>query len=216
MRKNHGLAQKHTKLHARANIVQSIRSFFSQRGYLEVETPFRIPAPAPESHIDAVPSGDWFLHTSPELCMKRLLAAGFEQIFQISKCWRAGERGTRHTPEFTLLEWYHAGVDYNALMDEGEILVQAAASGIGLMGDLIYQGHTISLAAPWERITVREAFFLFGGMSMEEALNRDLFDEVMVTAIEPNLGIKKPTFIFDYPITRGALARSRRDDPTVA
>jgi len=94
----------------RARMIQAIRQFFYGRDYLEVETPLRIPAPAPEEHIDAPPSGDWFLQTSPELCMKRLLAAGYSKIFQISKCFREAERGHLHLPEFTLLEWYRQGL----------------------------------------------------------------------------------------------------------
>ena len=95
-----------------------------EKGYLEVETPFRIPAPAPEAQIDAIPSAGWFLQTSPELCMKRMLAAGYERIFQICRCWREGERGARHLSEFTMLEWYRAGTDYLGLMEETEALVR--------------------------------------------------------------------------------------------
>ena len=90
------------------SLIQSIRHFFIQHDFLEVETPVRIPSPAPEEHIEAIPSGNWFLQTSPELCMKRLLAAGYPRIFQFCKCFRADERGGRHLPEFTMLEWYVA------------------------------------------------------------------------------------------------------------
>src|SRR3989304_5959439 len=124
---NWQLAARRNSLHQRARIIQAIRLFFTDRGYLEVETPHRIPAPAPESHIDAVPSGKWFLHTSPELCMKRMLAAGYEKIFQICRCWREGERGSQHIPEFTLLEWYRVMSDYLTLMDECETLIQSLA-----------------------------------------------------------------------------------------
>ncbi|RPJ00392.1 MAG: EF-P lysine aminoacylase GenX, partial [Deltaproteobacteria bacterium] len=79
---NRSLAGKRNILQARARIIQEIRRFFDVEGYLEVETPLRSPAPAPETHIDAIPSGTWFLHTSPELCMKRLLAAGYGRTFQ--------------------------------------------------------------------------------------------------------------------------------------
>ena len=79
-------------LRLRANILASIRRFFQDDNYLEVETPCRIPAPAPEAHIDPQPSGNWFLHASPELCMKQMLAAGYPRIFQICKCFRQGER----------------------------------------------------------------------------------------------------------------------------
>ena len=101
----------------RARIVNAIRQFFVDNRYLEVETPLRIPAPAPELHIDAEPSSEWFLHTSPELCMKRLLAAGFPRIFQLAKCFRRKERGRKHLPEMTLLEWYTANTDYTVMMD---------------------------------------------------------------------------------------------------
>ena len=138
--KNGRLAKRRGALRTRANILQQIRAFFVGRGYLEVETPHRIPSPAPESHIDAIPSGSWFLHTSPELCMKRLLAAGYERIFQICRCWRDDERGSRHIPEFTLLEWYSSGSDYRALMEECESLIRTVAAAIGLGGKLIYRG----------------------------------------------------------------------------
>src|ERR1700694_5901532 len=106
------LAQRHAALVARAAIIQEIRLFFHEGGYLEVETPLRIPAPPPESHIDAIPSDGWFLHTSPELCMKRMLAAGYKRLFQMCHCWRSDERGALHLPEFTMLEWYRSGTDY--------------------------------------------------------------------------------------------------------
>ena len=96
MTHNWGLAAKRNALAERARIIGEIRGFFNKEGYLEVETPLRIPAPAPEAHIEAIPSNGWFLHTSPELCMKRMLAAGYGRIFQICRCWRDGERGALH------------------------------------------------------------------------------------------------------------------------
>ncbi|WP_306534642.1 EF-P lysine aminoacylase EpmA [Geobacter sp.] len=213
---NWGLARRREALGARARIIQEIRRFFIEGGYLEVETPLRIPAPAPESHIDPVPADGWFLQTSPEICMKRMLAAGYGRLFQICHCWRAGERGRMHIPEFTMLEWYRAGTDYAGLMDECERLVRSVVEGMGFGGKLAFRGGTIDSAAPWERTTVRDAFVKHGGMTMEEALERDVFDEVMVERIEPRLGNGRPTFIHDYPACRGALARLKPDDPTVA
>jgi lysyl-tRNA synthetase class 2 len=214
--KNWPLARRKTALEQRARIIRKIRQFFSERGYLEVETPHRIPAPAPESHIDAVPSGKWFLHTSPELCMKRMLAAGYEKIFQICRCWREGERGSQHIPEFTLLEWYRVRSDYLALMDECEALIQSLAVEIGLEERVTYGDHNVLLTSPWERITVEEAFNRYAKISAKEALRQDLFDEVMVQDIEPRLGIQKPTFLYDYPSERRSLARLKKEDPTVA
>jgi len=213
---NWRLARRRKALWARAAIVQAIRRFFIERDYLEVETPQRIPAPAPESHIDAIPADGWFLQTSPELCMKRLLAAGYPRLFQLAHCWRVGERGSRHLPEFTLLEWYRVEADYHELMEECEELLPYVARAVDLSDQLVYQGKAIHLAAPWELVSVKEAFARYAHLSMEEALQRGLFDEVMVQDIEPHLGIDRPTFLYDYPAVRGALARLCPNDPSVA
>jgi lysyl-tRNA synthetase class 2 len=214
--KNWSLAGRHKNLRRRSHILRSIRQFFIERGYLEVETPHRIPAPAPESYIDAVPSGSWFLHTSPEICMKRMLAAGYEKIFQICRCWREGERGSQHVPEFTLLEWYRSNSDYKMLMEECEALFQTLAIDMGLEQKVIFRGQEIDLVSPWEKISVKEAFRLYTEVSLEEALERNLFDEIMVERIEPKLGIGKPTFIYDYPAERRAMACLKKEDSTVA
>ena len=206
------LSRRRGALTERGAIFNRIRAFFQEKGYLEVETPFRIPAPAPETHIDAIASAPWFLQTSPELCMKRLLAAGYERIFQICRCWREGERGVRHLSEFTMLEWYRAGADYLDLMEETEGLVRAAAAAPRIS----YRGLAIELALPWERITVAEAFRLYAGCSVSEALEAGRFDEIMVEQIEPRLGITRPTFIYDYPACCAALARLKQGDPGVA
>ena len=216
MSRNWALSHKSNALADRARIICDIRSFFHKGGYLEVETPLRIPAPAPESHIDPLPSDSWSLHTSPELCMKRLLAAGYERIFQICHCWRAGERGRLHLPEFTMLEWYRTGTGYYELMVECEELIRFVSTAIGQDETLKRRGREISLQVPWERITVSEAFTRYTPYSMNEALRRDLFDEVMVNDIEPRLGITGPVFIHDYPAARGALARLKPDDTSVA
>ncbi|ANA40281.1 EF-P lysine aminoacylase EpmA [Geobacter anodireducens] len=213
---NWNLARRRSALWARARILAGIRRFFTEGGYLEVETPLRIPAPAPESHIDPVSSGPWFLQTSPELCMKRLVAAGYERVFQISRCWRDGERGSMHLPEFTMLEWYRAGTDYQGLMDECEELVGAVAAALGIGEVLNVRGKDIRLGAPWERLSVAEAFERHCDRTMEEALASDTFDECMVNDIEPRLGFATPTFICDYPADRGALARMKQDEPSLA
>jgi lysyl-tRNA synthetase class 2 len=210
------LSRKSGNLARRAAIIGELRRFFTARGYLETETPFRIPAPAPESHIDAVSADGWFLHTSPEICMKRLLAAGYERIFQICRCWRGDERGSRHLPEFTMLEWYRAGTDYRGLMDECEELLREVATGAGFGSAVTFRGNEIRLDIPWERLSVREAFQRYGGMSMEEGLASGEFDRVTTERIEPHLGLGRPTILYDYPAELGALARLRTDDPTVA
>lgn len=203
-------------LRQRAVLIGAIRQFFSQHRYLEVDTPIRIPAPAPESYIEPETSAAWFLQASPELCMKRLLAAGNERIFQICKCFRRAERGARHLPEFTMLEWYRTGIDYRELMEECEELLGFLAGRLGKAGGLAYQGQQLSFAKPWERMSVEEAFALYGPMGMREALRQDLFDEIMVRHIEPHLGRSRPTFLYDYPAELGALARLSQENQEVA
>jgi lysyl-tRNA synthetase class 2 len=206
---------RHNNLRLRSDLIFALRKFFLAEGFLEVETPNRIPAPAPEAHIDAQPAGKWYLHTSPELCMKRMLARGFEKIFQICKCYRRKERGSRHIPEMTMLEWYQAGLGYAEMMDQCEELLRFAAVEIGMGSQLSYQGETIDLAATWQRLTVSEAFRRYGKVSVEKALAEDRFDEILGLAIEPQLGRHRPVFLCDYPLACGALARPKPSDPTV-
>jgi lysyl-tRNA synthetase class 2 len=201
------LAGRKKALQQRARVLREFRHFFTKNGYLEIETPHRIPTPAPEVHIDAVPSGTWFLHTSPELCMKRMMAAGYEKVFQICRCWRERERGSLHLPEFTLLEWYRAGGDYRSSMEECEELIRFIAGAIGAGRTIQFRKSEIDLSSPWERISVKEAFQRYSRTTVTEALAKDLFDEIMVQNIEPKLGLRKPTFIYDYPAQRSALAR---------
>jgi lysyl-tRNA synthetase class 2 len=127
-----------------------------------------------------------------------------------NECFRAGERGDRHLPEFTMLEWYRA------LMDDCEALIACAAAEAGLDGVIRRGGAQISLALPWERLTVREAFAKYASLDVEEALRQDCFDEVMVEAIEPHLGLERPVFLYEYPAALGALARVKPEDSRVA
>ena len=209
------LARRQDTLWTRARMIQAIRRFFSARCYLEVETPYRIPAPAPEYHIDAVASGNWFLHTSPELCMKRLLAAGYPRIFQICKCFREGERGSCHLPEFTMLEWYHQDIDYRILMEECEELVIFVASDLGCKEVINYRDQEIALRRPWEMLSLREAFGCYAPLSLAEALQRGKFDEIVSYYIAPHIGEGRPTFLYDYPLYSSTLTGTKREEPSV-
>jgi lysyl-tRNA synthetase class 2 len=148
--------------------------------------------------------------------MKRLLTAGYPRLFQICRCWREGERGRLHLPEFTILEWYCSGSNYQHLMEDCEALVQHVARRLDYRDTIAYQGREINLASPWPRMTVREAFSRYAQVSMAEALEGGQFDPVMVQDIEPQLPFDKPVFLYDYPSERGSLARLREDDPAVA
>jgi len=187
------------KLKARDALMQSIRAFFHSEGFIEVETPIRMKTPCMELHIDAEPSGDRWLRTSPELYHKKLLAQGAQKIFEIGKCFRQGERGDRHHPEYTMLEWYRAGGDYKAMLDDTARLLQTA----GISGDL-------------KIFTVAEVYDNFAGWSPVENFDADRFDFDMVEKIEPNLPKDAPVILMDYPAECCALARLKPENPKVA
>ena len=149
--------------------------------------------------------------------MKRMLAAGIPRIFQICKCFRQGERGRLHLPEMTLLEWYRADSNYLDLMDECEALINFIAGMDGSAEDiLVYQGKKIKLTPPWPRLSVSEAFEKLSSIPVDAALERGQFDEIMVEKIEPHLGRGRPVFLYDYPASRGALARLKPEDSRYA
>ncbi|MDY6906459.1 MAG: EF-P lysine aminoacylase EpmA [Thermodesulfobacteriota bacterium] len=213
-------------LQTRARIMRAIRQFFENRRYLEVDTPCRIPAPMPEATILAQPSGGWFLQTSPEICMKQLLARGLDRIYQLCKAFRQQERGPKHLPEFTILEWYQKGADYNDLMAETRDLIRFIARQLAGTPDdpstapLPYQRHMIDLSQEWEKLTVDEAFSRYASISLETILAEpdpaDRFDECMGFEIEPKLGWDVPVFLYDYPASLGAAyARCKHEDPAI-
>jgi lysyl-tRNA synthetase class 2 len=178
----------------RARIVRAIRSFFEAEDFLEVETPVWIPAPAPEPHIDCPRCGAAFLRASPELQMKKLLAGGFARIYQMGPCFREGERGRRHHPEFTMLEWYRRGATYEAIADDLSRLLRRLVPSLGLIA----------------RLTVREAYRTIAKWDPWTDWDADRFDFDMATKIEPNLP-EGPLFLMDYPVQAASLARVRGD-----
>jgi len=214
--KNFNLARKERILRMRAGLIQAIRDYFISNDFLEVETPLRVPAPAPEEHIEAVPSGNWFLQTSPELCMKRLLAAGYPRIFQISKCFRAGERGNMHLTEFTMLEWYEAQSDYMSIMQQCRSMLVCVCREMGFDKVIRWQEKEIALCVPWEELTVAQAFDTYAPLSSQEAFIQNRFEEILVDYVEPNLGIRRPTFLYDYPAGLSALAKLKDTDKNIA
>lgn len=200
----------------RAKIIQAIRNFFRSNDFLEIETPLRIPALAPEPYISAFATESWYLQTSPELCMKRLLCAGYSKIFQICKCFRRHERGNRHLPEFTMLEWYETESTYSDLMTRCEQLLTFIRFELNMMDILNYQGIQINLNPPWHKMRVEEAFERFSDMDMKTAISKDKFDEIISFDIEPHLGITCPVFLYDYPAERSTLAAAQPGNPHLA
>lgn len=196
-----------TVLHQRHELRQALRGHLLDHGFLEVETPVRVPAPALEDYVDAIPAHGAWLRTSPELHMKRLLAAGADRIFQLGPCFRLGEHGRRHRSEFTMLEFYQARVDYRELLRFTEGLVRHAATALN---------RPLAAPGPWEILTVHDAFARHAGTTPELALAQDRFERVLVEAVEPHLGATVPTFLIDYPAALGALARLKPGQPHLA
>jgi elongation factor P--(R)-beta-lysine ligase len=203
-------------LERRALILNSVRAFFCQNGFLEIETPLRVPSVAPEQYILPFTSEGWFLSTSPELQMKRLLAAGYQNIFQISHCFRKGERGRHHNPEFTMIEWYRAKADYSQLIRDTEQLVLALSGQLGTGAFLNYQGQKIDLSSPWPEVTVSQAYLRWAGWDPVSAFDGERFDEDMVNKIIPNFAAGRPTVILDYPRECASLARLKPGNPDIA
>jgi lysyl-tRNA synthetase class 2 len=216
-------------LERRAALLARIRAFFAARGVLEVDTPFLVNHPVSDVHIhsarvefpDAPPH---FLHTSPEYAMKRLLAAGSGDIFQICHVVRAWERSRVHNTEFTLLEWYRIGFSLDDLMDEVEELVRdlAARLAAGVTERLTYRDafrRELALdpydasAAELAR-AARNLGFVHGGTSVDT--RDDLLDFLMASRIGPALGRGGLTFVYSYPASQAALARKDPHDARAA
>lgn len=207
-------------LHLRAALFRSIRDFFFGQNFLEVDTPVRQPVMIPESYIEPVPAEPWFLQTSPEQCMKRLLSRGAGRIFQLSPCFRKGESGKKHLEEFTMLEWYRADADYMQLMDDCQNLLRSVMADLlnqKRFGPVLEQSclQKMELHEPWERMSVEDAFAAYCPMPVGEALSKDMFEVVMVEYVEPQLGRRRPLFLYDYPTRCGSLARRKSSDPNV-
>ncbi len=208
----HALARKRPALELRGRVFAAIRAFFAAEGSLEVQTPVRVSTPALEDHIDAEASGDHWLRTSPELHMKRMLCAGYGKIFQIGPCFRQDERGPRHQPEYTMLEWYTAGATCEDLIGETHRLLRAVCDELG---EHVFGG--VDLAAPPEVITVADAFWLHAGWDPTQEFDADRFDLDLVDKVEPVLAsYDVPVILRDFPAARAALARLRPENPSVA
>lgn len=238
-------------LAARGAALRTVRRHFEAEGFVEVDTPALQISPGLEPHLRAFathldePGGGarpFFLHTSPEFAMKKLLAAGVPKLFQLSHAFRNGERSATHHPEFTLLEWYRAGATYRDLMADCERLLTQVLQAVGA-AHYAWKGHTADPRRPWQRLTVAEAFSDRCGIDLLATAPdaerpslallaaaakplgiaphpgdewEDLFFRIFLERIEPTLGVGVPTILADYPIALAALARAKPGDPRVA
>ncbi len=222
-------AKKVPYLKERARILGAVRDFFNGRGYLEVETPALQVSPCMEPHLRAFRVGKKYLHTSPEFAMKKLLVAGLPKIYQLAKVFRDEPPSRLHSPEFTMLEWYQTGMDYQEMMQETMDLVRAVAKGkIGAC-----DAHQ-----PWEIITVVDALKKHADVDISKNLNdlahiraaaarigvyvspqddwENALLKIIMDRVEPHLGTVVPAILCDYPVSMAALSRPKPEDPRFA
>jgi lysyl-tRNA synthetase class 2 len=245
------LAARLPFLRRRARLAADVRGFLGARGYQEVETPALVPVPGMEVHLRAFRTlfrphlgvGEervLWLRTSPELALKRLLVAGAGPVFELAKVWRNGELSPRHGPEFTMLEWYAPGLGLAALMEETEALCRSV-----LPARVAHAGVETDIAAPFERLTMAEAFRRHchgldilatvdaataegdavalhaaaraAGLDVPAGLGwEDAFFHLVLTHIEPRIGRDRATFLTHWPAPQAALARRDPADPCAA
>jgi lysyl-tRNA synthetase class 2 len=201
------LAARRDTLALRARVFAGIRDFFERADFLEVHTPIRIETPALEDYIDAKVAGTHWLRTSPELHMKRLLAAGYERIYQLGACFRAGESGQRHRGEFTMLEWYRSEAGWRQVLDDCVRLFQHLAQSATGSQQCSFRGQLIDLALPWEELSVEAAFRRYADLDLDEVIAAGRFEEVLVEKVEPRLGIGRPTILSEYPLACSGLSQ---------
>jgi lysyl-tRNA synthetase class 2 len=225
----------------RSKIIQAIRNFLVERGYLEVETPMMHPIPGGASakpfttHHNALDM-ELFLRIAPELYLKRLVVGGFEKVFEINRNFRNEGLSTRHNPEFTMIEFYEAYRDYRYMMDLTEQMFRETATAVLGHAVVPYQGHTINLAHPFDRLTITEAIHKYHpGRFTEEQLHDRAFLKAQLEKmgadhhlIDGVGGLQlslfeetteqlliQPTFIIDYPAEVSPLARSNDATPGI-
>lgn len=214
-------------LQARARLLQGIRAFFAEREVMEVETPSlsaaTITDPQLQSFVTRFQQTDYYLQTSPEFFMKRLLAAGYGDIYQVARVFRDDELGRHHNPEFSLLEWYRCGFDHHQLMDEVEALVQQLLNREISTGRLSYQQafqQQLSidpLEASCEALKAcAQSHGIEIPVGMDESDKDMWLDWLMVERVARGFDTAGFTFVYDYPASQAALARLNPQDNRVA
>jgi elongation factor P--(R)-beta-lysine ligase len=235
-------ACSHEILRLRARMLTAVRQFFSERLYLEVETPLMSRDIVVDAHVDpfsvsiAPTELPFFLQTSPEAFMKRLVAAGSGSIFQITHSFRDGESGRRHNPEFTMLEWYGVGTSYHDQMKIVQDLVHCVTAAVAEDGpllpgaDLLQKAFTQTTYNDAFQQTLRTDVLDLSDADVNDLTSRcltaeireaeperdDLLNLMLAECIEPTLGRQTPEFLIDYPASQAALAQLNPADPRTA
>lgn len=239
-------ARRRGYLLARGRIKAALRGWFEREGFLETECGALVVSPGNEAHLHAFESQfvaesgqsrTLYLHTSPEFAMKKLLAAGETRIFDFARVYRNREAGARHSPEFTMLEWYRTGASMADVMNDCAVIARTSAEAAGTR-QLVWKGQVCDPFAEPEWLSLAEAFDRYAGIDLtlhledaaafrqaalaagigiaDGATWTDVFSAVLVTKIEPQLGMGRLTFLHRYPISEAALSRPAPDDPRFA
>ncbi|MGK5092678.1 EF-P lysine aminoacylase EpmA [Deltaproteobacteria bacterium TL4] len=233
--RKHNQKTRMTLIRQRHLILQELRAWFNQQGFLEVNTPLLVRAPAPEAQLFPFQTESGFLVTSPEFQMKRMLVGGFEKIYQIASCFRDHEVGTYHNPEFTMLEWYRAYDHLSSIVADVESFVYSIVTRLSLscVRQLEDQAVALVLEPPWPRKTVAEVLWQYlkielkAQTSLESLKNQAVaqgyqkcldgaktYEEVFFRLwdeIQSKLGIPNPLWVYDWPEMLPSLAQPRRD-----
>ncbi len=245
-------ADRRAALLARNRVRDRLRRWFAEQGFVEVDLPALQRTPSLETHLHAFRTerhgtdggliDRLYLHTSPELACKKLLAAGETRLVAFAHAYRDREVGPLHAAEFLLLEWYRADAPYTVLMEDCAELLRLAADAVGT-DRLAHRGITVDPALPPERLTLTEAFARYAGIDLLATLDEagqgerealaaalrgrglrvaaddswsDLFSRALVELVEPRLGRGRATILHEYPAPEAALARRKPDDPRLA
>ena len=181
-----------------------------------METPLHLRTPALELHIDAEATQTGYLRTSPELHMKRLLCADYPLTFQIGPCFRRGEKGDQHQPEYSMLEFYRSPGDYvDILRDTRELLLHCCEKVRGTTS-IIFNRQIIDFAADWEILSASKLFIEHAGWDPREHFDADRFNMDLVDKVEPVLPKDRPVILKDFPAEQAAMAKLKNSDPRVA
>ncbi len=203
---------------ARAQIMSAVRTFFAEHRFLEVETPCMVPSPGLDTHLSAfkIEHASTWLSTSPEYQMKRLLSAGFANIFQITKSFRHDEQGQFHNAEFSMLEWYRAPGTVGDVIGDTEMLVHTLVKHPSIQS-LIDPDLAKRVTTPWQRLSVKDAFALHAKCNVDDLLpDETAFYDCLTRLVEPRLGQAEPTVLVDYPASMASLARLNPANPRYA
>lgn len=239
-------ARRRGHLLARGRVKTALRAWFEAEGFTETECGALVTSPGNEAHLHAFQTqfvaengqtAPLYLHTSPEFAMKKLLAAGETRIFDFARAYRNRETGGRHSPEFTMLEWYRAGAEMSGVIEDCTSIARVAAKAAGT-GQLVWKGRQCNPDLEPERLTLVDAFTRYAGIDLDRHLSdteafrsaarnagigisesaswTDVFSAILVTKIEPQLGNGRLTFLHRYPLSEAALSRPAPDDPRYA